>query len=113
MAGIYSSVARKKKNNSLVVAIVLAVVVLVLLVFIIWCAANFSGDGYKNTTQEVSEMKMLLTERDAQISALKEQIVKLEEQNREYERALSSSMSTPVMPEPAPSPTPTPLPDEE
>ncbi len=105
MAGIYSSVGRKKKNNSLAVAIVLAVVVLILIAFIIWCAASFSGDGYKNTTQEVSEMKMLLTEKDAEISALKEQVVKLEAQYKQLE-ALMASSRIPIMTEVAPSPTP-------
>ena len=101
--GLYNSVGRKKKNASLPVAIVLGAVLLILLVFIIWCSVNFSGDAYKNTTQEVSEMKIMLAEKDAEISMLKEQIVKLEELNKRLEGMAESN--TPVTVEPSPEPT--------
>lgn len=110
MAGLYSSVGRKKKNNALTVSIILGVVVVILFVFIIWATASFSGGEYKNTVTEVSEMKMLIEEKDAQINGLKEQIGRYEERIRQLESTIGSVQPVSV---PTPQPTETPKADEE
>ena len=113
---IYSSVGRTKKNNAKTVAIVLAVVVAFLVGFIVWCAFAFSGDGsYKNTAYDVSMMKIQLEEKDAEISELREQIARLEEQKKQLEmKQLASSLLLPLpeaTPDATPIPTSTPEPE--
>lgn len=106
---MYSSVSRSRKNPAKTVAIVLGIAVAVLLAFIIWCIAVFSSGGgvFTSQAEDISALKVQLEQKDQEISSLREQVTKLEEQKRELENNAAQQGPT-TTPPPSATPTPTP-----
>ena len=96
---IFKDVSRAPKDKTKTVAVAFGIIVVLLVVFIVWCAFMYSDSGiYERAVHDVSAMKIQLEEKDAQINALKEQIIQLEEQKKELEATL-------VPPEPIQTPS--------
>ena len=103
---VYSSVSRARKNPAKTVAIVLGIVAALLIIFIIWCVIAFStgGGAFTSQAEDISALKIQLEQKDAEINSLKEQVTKLEEENRQ----LLSGQPTPSPNTTTPPPTETP-----
>lgn len=73
----YSSVSRTKRNKSKIAAIILACLLVLLIGFIVWAVVVFQHGGsgaFENQTKQISELKIQLHEKDAQIADLTAQI---------------------------------------
>lgn len=105
----YSSVSRSKRPKSHTVAIVLGVILVLLVAFIIWSVIVFAGGGdgvFQSQAKEISELKIALSEKDAQIASLTEQIEQFEGKGIQQ----SGEMFGPPAASPTPVPSPTPQP---
>lgn len=107
---VYSSVSRARKNPAKTVAIVLGIVAALLLVFIIWCVIAFStgGSAFTSQAEDISTLKIQLAEKDAEINTLKEQVTKLEEENRQLQSGQPTPDPNTTTPPPTETPTPSP-----
>ncbi len=86
--GIYSTNVKKEKPVARILATVFGILVGLLLIFIIWCAATFSGEdaAYVPQAEQISALKVQVETQTQTIDDLRAGITDLKNQLEEEKR---------------------------